>query len=139
MNFAEVCTKLKAQNRSEYLFLYAVEEGALPKLLGKMTPPFPNAGAGAQIRQHKTDLKYLGASRLIRHLGGKHDGIDARRNSNITRESRSRVIADAMVLTQERLGVPLLFPEQKWELACRRVEAILAGGYSVDSVRGVLF
>jgi hypothetical protein len=139
MSFAAACAKLKAQNRSENLLSYAVEEWALPKPLAKMTSPSPNTGAGAQIRRHKTDLKCLGAIRLLRHLGGKDDGIDAQsRNSGIARKLRSSVVADAMVLSQERLGAPLLFPEQKWELARRRVEATLAG-YPLDSIRGVLF
>jgi hypothetical protein len=96
-----------------------------------MATRLPGTGAGALIRQQKTDLKYLGAARLLKNLAGS-DGT--------ARKPRSSLIYDAILYSEKALGKPLLLPEQKWQRAYRRVEEIVAG-YDIanSAVRGVLF
>jgi hypothetical protein len=69
-------------------------------------------GAGSTIRQHKTDLKYLAAARLLRYLAGE--------------ENETRFIADAMVLSKEMFGKALLCSEAKWLRAKARVDKAMA-------------
>jgi hypothetical protein len=120
LSFLEARAKLRAQNRSENLSSYVTAEEWIPTLLQKMATRLPGTGAGALIRQQKTetDLNSLGAARLLRHLAGS-DGT--------TRKPRSSLIYDAILYSEKALGKPLLLPEQKWQRAYRRVEEIVAG------------
>jgi hypothetical protein len=84
-------------------------------------------GAGSKIRRQKLELKYLAAARLLRDLAGPN---------SISGE----FIADAMVLSQEKFGEPLLYPESKWLKALRRVDEILARFQpEIRILRGKLF
>jgi hypothetical protein len=84
-------------------------------------------GAGSKIRQQKVELKYLAAARLLRHVSGSNS-------------VSSRLIHDAMVLSQEKFGELLLYPESSWLKALRRVDEILAGFQpEIRILRGRLF
>lgn len=140
LSFLEARAKLRAQNRSENLLSYVTDEEWIPTLLQKMATRLPGTGAGAPIRQQKTDLKYLGAARLLRHLAGSNGMNVEGQNSSTALKPRSSLICDAIVFSEKALGKPLLLPEQKWQQAYRRVEEIVAGYDLANSaVRGVLF
>jgi hypothetical protein len=76
----------------------------LNELKAKPPSPLPKRGAGARIRQERTDLKYLGATKLLRCMTAP----EAERH------------------TEEALGKPLFGNESEWSRAKARAQRTLA-------------
>jgi hypothetical protein len=81
----------------------------------KKVAPSQKRGAGSPIRQHKTDLKYLAAARLLKREAEARGA-----------ENETRFVADAMVLSKEKFGKALLCSEAKWLRAKARVDKAMA-------------
>jgi hypothetical protein len=76
----------------------------LGELKANPPPPLSKRGAGARIRQERTDLKYLGATKLLRCM----------------------TAPEAARHTEEALGKPLLRNESEWSRAKARAQRTLA-------------
>jgi hypothetical protein len=87
----------------------------------------PQRGAGARVRQYKTALKYLGATRVLNHLSRQHGLSGNRRHlsSKAGHLTWSSLVAEAKVFTSEVLGEPLLGSDYEWAKAQRIIGEIL--------------
>jgi hypothetical protein len=94
------------QKVNTYLRSGAAEKAAevLAQLDAKSPAPKPKCGAGARNRREQTDLKYLGATKLL---------------------DSPMIAPDAIVLTTDTLGRPLLANESEWSRARRCADKIL--------------
>jgi hypothetical protein len=93
----------------------------------------PLRGAGAPIRNHRTVLKYLVATRGLKHLihaKGLSDQLVAM-SMRQRRPVWSRLVADAKVVTGEVFGKPLLKTDHEWANAGQVIEHVL-GEYNAE-------
>src|SRR5262249_34932512 len=99
-----------------FLEQYAREDGISPR-----------RGAGALTRQYKTILKYLAATRLLKHLSAQfaftNDGSTPRANGHFR---LGTIITEAKLLTAEVLGKPLLNSDQEWIRAQSVIHGVMA-------------
>lgn len=84
-------------------------------------------GAGALTRQYKTILKYLAATRVLKHLSAQfaftNDGSTPRANGHCR---LGTIITEAKLLTAEVLGKPLLNSDQEWIRAQSVIHGVMA-------------
>jgi hypothetical protein len=93
----------------------------------------PPRGAGAPIRNHETVLKYLVATRVLKGLI-RAKGLSGQLVVMSPRHRRrvwSRLVADAIALTDEILGKPLLKTDHEWTRAEQVIEQEL-GQYEAE-------
>jgi hypothetical protein len=93
----------------------------------------PPRGAGAPIRSHKTVLKYLRATRILKDLI-RAEGLSGQLVVMSPRQRRrvwSRLVADAIVLSDEIFGKPLLKTDHEWTRAGQVIEQEL-GEYRAE-------
>jgi hypothetical protein len=87
----------------------------------------PRRGAGALTRQHKTVLKYLAATRVLKYLGAQfaysNDGATLQANGHCP---LGAIVAEAKLLTTEVLGKPLLNSDQEWARAQTVIQGVMA-------------
>jgi hypothetical protein len=87
----------------------------------------PRRGAGALTRQHKTVLKYLAATRVLKYLGAQfaysNDGAILQANGHCP---LGAIVTEAKLLTTEVLGKPLLNSDQEWVRAQSVVQGVMA-------------
>jgi hypothetical protein len=108
---------LSKEEASQYFLKEYMRQGACPR-----------RGAAASVRQHKTILKYLGATRVLNHLSRANGLRDSERlhSDRARRLVWSALLADAKILTTDALGKPLLESDQEWVKAQRFITQLLA-------------
>jgi hypothetical protein len=106
---------LSQQEAIEYSRQQYIREGACSK-----------RGAGAVVRQHKTVLKYLGATRVLKRLIRQKGLLSAGKpKTRVNRVIWSALVAEAKALTEDLLGEPLLASDQEWAKAQRFTTQLL--------------
>jgi hypothetical protein len=108
---------LSQEEASKYILKEYIRENACSK-----------RGAGARVRQDRTILKYLGATRVLRNLS-RSEGFEDSKPLHSRRARRlvwSELVAEAKLLTEAVFGEPLLKSDQEWQKAQHFIALLLS-------------